>query len=81
MTKQEITDKIIEIIFKNFKIEKEEISLESTFQSLGVDSLDVVEFIFDIEIEFKLIIPDNVLLEFVTVASVVDYVDKLKNKE
>ena len=84
MLKQEITDKIFEIIANKFKIEQEDISLESTFQSLGADSLDVVEIIFDIEIIFKINIPENTGIENNTIAAIVDYIDELmfinKNK-
>ena len=36
---------------KQLELDAEEISPESTFESLGIDSLDVVEMIMDLETE------------------------------
>jgi acyl carrier protein len=84
MTKQEITDKIYEIVCNKFMIEKKEILPDSTFNSFGADSLDVIEVLIDIEKEFKINLPDNISIENFTIASVVDYIDELifinKNK-
>jgi len=84
MSKQEITDKIFEIICKKFQIEKEEVALESTFHTLGADSIDAIEVIFIIERDFEIWVPENIGIEFISIASIVDYIDELmfinKNK-
>jgi len=76
MTKQEITDKILEIVCKELKIEKKEITSESNFFSFGGNAYNVIKINIDIEKDFKIIIPENIALKFyaITITSVVDYI-------
>jgi acyl carrier protein len=89
MTHQEISDRILEIVCNKLKIEKKEITLESTFSSFGANSLDLVEVIIEIEKDFKRNIPDNITLEFYDIKSVsfeyfiislTDYIDMVMNR-
>jgi acyl carrier protein len=81
MTQEDITKKIILSINKNFGVPKAKVFFDSTFESVGIDSLDRVEIITDMENEFKIEIPDNKLLVLRTVGLLVEYVDdSLHNK-
>ena len=68
-------DTIKEILQENLSIDPVEVSEESTFDSLGVDSLDMVELICELE--------DRLDIEFgepeglATVGDVIAYVDSL----
>lgn len=44
-------DKLVSYAVKQLEISADDISPESTFESLGIDSLDVVEMIMDLESE------------------------------
>lgn len=44
-------DKLVSYAVKQLEISADDISPESTFESLGIDSLDVVEMIMDLETE------------------------------
>lgn len=44
-------DKLVKYAAKQLEIEASEISPDSTFESLGIDSLDIVEMIMDLENE------------------------------
>lgn len=44
-------EKLIDFAAKQLELDKAEISPDSTFESLGIDSLDVVEMIMDLETE------------------------------
>ena len=44
-------EKLVSYAVKQLELEREEITPESTFESLGIDSLDVVEMIMDLEAE------------------------------
>jgi len=55
----EVTRKIIEIIAGQAVLEPEQISLDSTLEDLGVDSLALVEAVFAIEEAFDISIPFN----------------------
>ena len=54
-----IENKIIEIIAELAVLEVEDISLDSSLDSLGIDSLGLVESIFAIEETFDIQIPFN----------------------
>lgn len=44
-------EKLVSYAVKQLELSREEITPESTFESLGIDSLDVVEMIMDLESE------------------------------
>jgi len=54
-----VQDKIIEIIAEQALLEPSDISLDDTLESLGVDSLALVESIFAIEEAFDISVPFN----------------------
>lgn len=77
MTKQEITDKIFEFACNKFKLGKNEITSESTFNSFELNSIDIAVFIIEVEEHFKINIPDNIAFKFyiTTSTTVMDFVD------
>ena len=44
-------EKLVSYVSKQLEIEPSEITPDSTFESLGIDSLDIVEMIMDLETE------------------------------
>lgn len=54
-----IRDKVIAIIAEQAVLEPSDVTLDSTLESLGIDSLGLVESIFAIEEEFDITIPFN----------------------
>ena len=44
-------DKLVKYAAKQLELEASEIEPDSTFESLGIDSLDIVEMIMDLESE------------------------------
>ena len=73
-----IFERLKDIMEENLSINKEEIGLESTFQSLGIDSLDTFQLIIEIEEEFGIEVeaPENMK----TIQDVVNYIEE-KTKE
>ncbi len=55
----DIEKKVIEIIAEQAVLEPSDVSLESTLESLGIDSLGLVESIFAIEEVFDISVPFN----------------------
>lgn len=45
-------EKVIELLAEHLEMEKSEISENSTFEDLGIDSLDAVEIMMEMEDEF-----------------------------
>ena len=54
-----VQDKVIEIIAEQAVLDPSDITMDSTLQSLGIDSLGVVESIFAIEEAFDIQVPFN----------------------
>lgn len=54
-----VEEKVIEIIAELAVLEVEDVSLDSSLDSLGIDSLGLVESIFAIEETFDIQIPFN----------------------
>jgi acyl carrier protein len=56
-------------------ISQEQISSDARFkEELGVDSLDMVELIMEIENQFKISIPDEAVEEITTVGQAENYI-------
>ena len=54
-----VKDKVIEIIAEQAVLEVSDVDMESTLESLGIDSLGIVESIFAIEEAFDIQVPFN----------------------
>lgn len=68
--------RITELVAKAANVPVEKITSESSFQSLGFDSLDAVAFMSDLEDEFKVKIPNQELLKIRTVGQVIETLQK-----
>lgn len=67
-------EKIQEMMVKNLSLEKEDIKLDSTFESLEIDSLDVFELVTELEEEFEIEIEDAENLK--SVKDLVTYIEE-----
>jgi acyl carrier protein len=68
--------KIADIISDKMDIDKDEVAMDSSFESLKIDSLDMVEIVMDIEEEFDVSIEDAENLK--TVSDLVAFIDANK---
>ncbi|RXZ54339.1 acyl carrier protein [Senegalimassilia faecalis] len=68
-------DTIKKVLQDNLDIEPETVNEESTFESLGIDSLDMVELICDLEEKCDVDFGEPEGLE--TVGDLVEYIDNL----
>ena len=79
MKKEEIFEKLKEIIVNQLGVEAEQVKMKSTFvDDLSADSLDIVELVMNIEEEFEMEIPDEAAEKIVTVEDVVNYIEENK---
>ena len=69
-----ILNKVKEIMMENLSIEEESITLESTFDSLEIDSLDVFQLVMEVEEAFEIQIenPENMK----TIKDLVNYIEE-----
>ena len=78
-----VKERVLEILTNHGQLTSEDISMSSTLESLGIDSVGVVEVIFAIEEEFDINIPYNAnetlskRLDFSNVLSIVELVSEL----
>ena len=80
MSKEEIFTKIRDILADNFEVDKEKITDETNFTSdLDADSIDLVEFILQLEDEFGAEISDEDAEKIKTVGDAVNYVANHQN--
>lgn len=72
-------EKIQGLLVKKFDLDSANVTPESTLESLGLDSLSVIELLFDLEDEFGIKIPDdaNNRVKPESVGEVVTLIDSL----
>lgn len=68
----DVADKVVEIITREQHLEPGTVTMDSTFEQLGIDSLDGVNILFALEEEFKIDIPDSIAHNMKSVRQVVD---------
>lgn len=68
----DVEAKVIEIIVREQHLDPSTVTIDSTFEELGIDSLDGVNILFALEEEFKIDVPDAVAQNMRSVRQVVD---------
>lgn len=74
----QIEQRVKEIAAEQFCVNLDTVTNESTFESLGADSLDVVEFAMVLEGEFDITIEDEASEHLDTIQGFIDLVTNLK---
>lgn len=64
------------LMVKQFDLKKNDLTPDATLESLGLDSLSVIEFMFKIEDDLKIKLP-NERIELKTLQDVVNVLDKV----
>jgi acyl carrier protein len=71
----DITEKVLDLIAATKRLPRDQVSVNSTFEELKLDSLDAINLIFEVESQFDISVPDDVAN---SIHSVPDLVKKLK---
>lgn len=72
-------EKVKEIVADKLGVADEKVIETASFvNDLGADSLDVVEFVMEVEKEFNITIPDEEAGKLLTVGDAVKYIDAHK---
>ncbi|NEQ08999.1 MAG: acyl carrier protein [Moorea sp. SIO4E2] len=74
---KKIIEKVIEVIAENEKIPQEKISLDTSFEELGIDSLRGLTIIAELEDEFNITIPDETAFMVNSVRQVVEQLEQI----
>ena len=76
---QHVFEKIKELIATKKGVTPESIIITQSLEELGLDSLDSVELISDLEDHFNVNIPNQEVLQIKTIQEAVDSLSKLVN--
>ena len=68
----DVEAKVIEIVAREQHLDPNTVTIDSTFEELGIDSLDGVNILFALEEEFKIDVPDAIAQNMRSVRQVVD---------
>ncbi len=80
MAKEEIFEKLKELVVDQLGVDEDEVTMEATMQGdLGADSLDLVDLVMNVEEEFGVKVADEDLENIKTIGDIVDYIEE--NKE
>lgn len=74
---EELTQRVLKTIATSKRIPVEQVTIDSEFQQLGVDSMDAVEILFALENEFDISIPDEEARNVRNVRQMAEGVEKL----
>jgi acyl carrier protein len=55
----DITRQVIEIVARKKKLDPATVTTATTFEELGLDSLDAADLLFSIEDQFHIVVPDD----------------------
>ncbi len=76
MERDEILEKVVDVIVEQLNVEREDVTEEAAFvDDLGADSLDLVELVMALETEFGVSIPDEDVESIRTVGDSVSYIE------
>jgi len=74
---EQLTQRVLKVIAATKRILPEQVTVDSEFQQLGIDSMDAVEILFALENEFDISIPDEEVRHVRNVREMIEGVDKL----
>ncbi len=70
-------EQVKKIVVEKLGVKPEDVTEDATFvNDLGADSLDVVEFVMEVEKEFNITIPDKDAAKLERVGDAVKYIDE-----
>lgn len=71
-----VFEKVKDIIVDQLNVDEDEVVMEASFNdTLGADSLDLVELMIALEEEFEMTIPEEDIDKITTVGDVVEYIE------
>ncbi len=74
---ESIQERVLKVISKSQRMPIEKITPDSTFEELGIDSMDAINILFDLESEFEIEIDDEKAKQLRKVSEMVEGVTLL----
>lgn len=77
MTKNEILEKLKDMVCEQLRLERDAVQLETEIiKGLGADSLDLAELLMNVEAEWNIIVDDSEVGDLRLVSDVVDMIER-----
>jgi acyl carrier protein len=73
----DVTQRVLRIIADNQRKDVSLVTMESSFEELGIDSMDAVNIVFALENEFNVNVPDEEMKNIRSVRDIVEGIHKL----
>jgi acyl carrier protein len=73
----QLTQRVLNTIAATQRIPAEKVTIESSFQELGIDSMDGINILFALENEFDITIPDEQAKQIRSIRQMVEGIEKL----
>lgn len=70
-----IADRVL-LVLENLVLSGLEITETSTWTDMGLDSLDKIELLMDLEDEFNIVIPDDVMVYLEDFGETIQYIER-----
>ena len=77
MQSDELTQRVLRIIAETQRRDPAQVTIDSSFEELGIDSMDGVNIVFALENEFDINVPDEEVKSIRSVRDMVDGVMRL----
>ena len=77
MSDKSVEERVIRVFADFKKVPPEEITMDTTFEELGFDSLDGLNLVFELEEEFDMTIPDDRVSDMKGVRQAVEGIEAL----
>lgn len=74
---EDLTQRVLNAIAAVKRLPREKVTLDSSFEELGIDSMDGVEILFALENEFDITIPDEDAKSIRSIRQMAEGVEKL----
>lgn len=73
----ELNQRVLNVIATVKRVPREKVTIDSSFEELGIDSMDGVEILFALENEFDITIPDEDAKTIRSIRQMAEGVDRL----
>ena len=74
---EQLTQRVLSVIAATQRINPETVTIDKSFQELGIDSMDGINILFALENEFDITIPDEQAKQIHNIREMVDGIAKL----
>lgn len=73
----QLTQRVLSVIAATQRISPETVTIDKSFQELGIDSMDGINILFALENEFDITIPDDQAKQIRSIREMVEGIEKL----